>query len=164
MDQEQINLIDMFSEERNRRENLEQTLRNKLKEARDTIEDLHRKVNVLKSNGVIRDGGKVGIHVLGSLRSNPGGGGGGGMRKGFRGTQVLGSLGLNGGGDGGGRGLVEGMLGIQVLGSPKLNIGGLENGGKFGGGYGKEGGCGGADGKGASGGNWKGGNEGNGGN
>lgn len=83
------------------------------------------------------EGGKLGIHVLGSLRSNPGGGGGGGgMRKGFRGIQVLGSLGLNGGcGDGG---LGEGMFGIQVLGSPKLNTGG-----KFGGGYGKDGGCGG---------------------
>lgn len=31
LDQEQINLIDIFSEERNRREALEETLRNKLK-------------------------------------------------------------------------------------------------------------------------------------
>ncbi|CAI9263111.1 unnamed protein product [Lactuca saligna] len=53
LDQEQINLIDIFSEERNRREALEETLRNKLKEANDTIEELQRTIKVLKSNGVI---------------------------------------------------------------------------------------------------------------
>lgn len=50
------------------------------------------------------DGGKNGIHVLGSQKLNTGGdscGGGGGDKKGLFGIQVLGSHGLNAGGDGG---------------------------------------------------------------
>ena len=96
--------------------------------------------------GLLGDGGLVGIHVLGSLRSNPGGGGG--MAKGYLGIQLLGS---NGGGGTGG--LNEGMLGCQDLGSPGLNTGGLEIGGKFDGGFWKDGGCGGDDVKGGKGGN-----------
>ncbi|KVH97875.1 Histidine kinase-like ATPase, ATP-binding domain-containing protein [Cynara cardunculus var. scolymus] len=84
LDREQISLIDIFSEERQRRDHQEETLRKRWKEAMDTIEDLRGQIKVLESS--------------------------------------------------------------RVLGSPGLNAGGLEKGGKFGGGYGKDGGCGKGDG------------------
>nr|GEV93948.1 hypothetical protein [Tanacetum cinerariifolium] len=97
----------------------------------------------------LRDGGLIGIHVRESLRSNPGGGGE--TTKGYLGIQLLGS---NGGGDAGvDGGLNEGMFGCQDLGSPGLSTGGLGIGGKFDGGYWKNGGCGGVDVKGGKGGN-----------
>ncbi|KAI3796215.1 hypothetical protein L1987_38881 [Smallanthus sonchifolius] len=48
LDQEQVNLIDIFSEERERRNETEDTLRNKLEEAINTIEELRWNVKVLE--------------------------------------------------------------------------------------------------------------------
>ncbi|KAK1425929.1 hypothetical protein QVD17_21294 [Tagetes erecta] len=45
LDQEQVNLIAIFSEERQRRDEMEEALRSKLKEAQNTIEELRRQIN-----------------------------------------------------------------------------------------------------------------------
>ncbi|KAI7750993.1 hypothetical protein M8C21_004196 [Ambrosia artemisiifolia] len=44
LDQEQANLIDIFTEERQRRDEMEETLRKKWQEAKNTIEELRRQI------------------------------------------------------------------------------------------------------------------------
>ncbi|XP_021999292.1 protein MICRORCHIDIA 7 isoform X1 [Helianthus annuus] len=48
LDQDQVKLIDIFSEERQRREEMEETLRNKLKEAKNTVEELRKQIEAAK--------------------------------------------------------------------------------------------------------------------
>ncbi|GKA75977.1 hypothetical protein Tco_0782355 [Tanacetum coccineum] len=68
-------------------------------DAMNTVEELRKQITELENNNVgtqrMINGGLGGIHVLGSLRQNPGGGGG--MANGYLGIQLLGS---NGGGGG----------------------------------------------------------------
>ncbi|KAJ9563950.1 LOW QUALITY PROTEIN: hypothetical protein OSB04_009110 [Centaurea solstitialis] len=52
LDREQVSLIDIFSEERQRRDHQEETLRKRWKEAMDTIEDLRGQIKVLESSRV----------------------------------------------------------------------------------------------------------------
>ncbi|KAJ0095816.1 hypothetical protein Patl1_16988 [Pistacia atlantica] len=116
MDQEQITLIDMIQEERGRRDAEEDRLREKLREASGTINDLLAQVSGFEG---CQEMVECMYQVLGSLRLNAGRGGGDSI--GILGIQVLGSPRLDAGGGGGDS---VGILGIQVFGSPRLNAGG----------------------------------------
>ncbi|GJX06061.1 hypothetical protein Tco_0193993 [Tanacetum coccineum] len=115
LDKEHEAIIEIFSDERSRQYDMESNLRKKWQDAMITVEELHKQIKELENNKVrtqrMINGGLGGIHVLGSLRPNPGGGGG--MANGYLGIQLLGSNG--GGGAGVNGGLNEGMLGCQDL-------------------------------------------------